>query len=67
MNDFEKNQGYRKYFNKNKHNKNQQENQKPNLMNKDNSLDMLQEIMEINERVENDIGQYIKKTKQRED
>ena len=36
-------------------------------MNKDNSLDMLQEIMEINERVENDIGQYIKKTKQRED
>lgn len=34
---------------------------------KDNSAEMLKEIIEINERVENDIGQYIKKTKQRED
>jgi hypothetical protein len=59
--------GFRNYFNKNKQ-KNEQENKKPaNLMNKDKSMDMLQEIMEINERVENDIGQYIKKTKMRED
>ena len=59
--------GFRNYFNKNKQNQNQ-ENKKPNNpMSKDKSMDMLQEIMEINERVENDIGQYIKKTKIRED
>jgi hypothetical protein len=39
MNDYEKNDGFRKYFNKNKHNLNQQENKRP--MKKDNSHDML--------------------------
>ena len=33
-----------------------------NKMKKDNSYQMLEEIMEINNRVESDIGDFIKKT-----
>ncbi len=35
----------------------------PSKLKKDNSYQLLEEIMEINNRVESDIGDFIKKTK----